>query len=82
MDAFQLHQQVISNYRNYTSTNNPAVVWLENKITLHHHINGYIERGMPKRLSEVTENQQKDSGVATEKVLQELINLLQREYLF
>jgi hypothetical protein len=57
--------------------NNSLASWLENKIALHHHTDGYIERGMPKRLSEVTENLHKDSGVAIENVAQELKNLLQ-----
>lgn len=76
MDAFKLHQQVIDNYRN-TFTNNPVTVWLENKVTLHHHTDGYIERAMPKRLSEGTETLQKNSGGIIEKEALELKNLLQ-----
>lgn len=33
--------------------NNPLVVWMENIIALKHHDDGYIERGIPKKFSEI-----------------------------
>lgn len=56
--------------------NHPLAIWLENKVALHQHADGYIERGIPLRLSEITEKLQTDSGVSKDKVEPQIINLL------
>lgn len=46
----------------------PLAIWLENKIALYHHDDGFIERGMPKRLSDIENELKKDSGFSSEDI--------------
>jgi superfamily II DNA/RNA helicase len=57
-------------------SDNPIAIWLENKIALKHHPDGFIERGLPQKFSEITQQLQKDSGVQEEKVIEVLRNTL------
>ena len=48
--------------------NHPIAIWLENKIALKHHEDGFIERGMPKKFSEIVNELQNDSGSLQKKL--------------
>ncbi len=54
----------------------PVAIWLENSIALHHHKDGFIERGMPKKFSEIVSALQNDSASNQEKVAETLKNAL------
>jgi superfamily II DNA or RNA helicase len=56
--------------------NNAIAIWLENKIALHHHEDGFIERGMPKKFSEIVNELKKVSGSPDEKVAEVIKNAM------
>lgn len=56
--------------------NNPMAIWLENKIALYKHEDGFIERGKPKKLTEIVNELKKDSGVNDEIAKSQITELL------
>ncbi len=54
----------------------PVAIWLENKIALHHLDDRFIERGLPKKFSEIVTELQKDSGSPHGKVAETVKNAL------
>lgn len=55
----------------------PLAVWLENRIALNRHDDGFLERGMPLTLNQICQLLSEDSGLDTEQCTSGLLNLLQ-----
>lgn len=57
-----IHQPVSRDGSEEDFVKHPLAIWLENRIALYRHENGFLERGIPRTLSEITSLLAEDSG--------------------